>query len=119
MARHAQYNATPIHAQGRVVGHVRGEVFYKTAHSSRHMWRWPPAWAFDVASIGEAEAAGARFVEVFDKDTGTVYRASIAAIRQKGFSLNRGYGQQVALPLPHWETARAAKAEQLALFSGV
>ena len=53
-------------------------------------------------ALAGAERAGAGKVRVVDRDTGTVYVASINAIRQLGFDVDRGFGKQLALPLEHW-----------------
>lgn len=95
---------TPIRVQGRVVGQVEGRTFRKTVRGSKHRLRRPPAWALDVASLDEAEALGARFVEIHDVESDLLYRASIADIRQWGFVLDRGHGLQIALRLEFWAT---------------
>lgn len=117
---HVHSTASPVYAQGRVVGRVRGNVFRKSVRGSRHMLRRPPAWALDVGSLLEAERLGARFVEVFDRDTGATYRADVADVRRHGFTFDRGHGRQIGLPLERWTVRRAGQpvAEQLSLFGG-
>jgi hypothetical protein len=93
----------PILVNGREVGHVRGEVFHKKLCSSRgHLLRVPPAIAFDVRSLEDARRAGALRADVFDLDTGAHYHADVERIFEKGFRLNRGFGDQIALPLTGW-----------------
>jgi len=87
-----------------VVGIVVGETFAKTVHSMRHMLNNPPGWAFDVASIEQAKAYGARRIRLSDKDTDTVFETDFATFDRYAFDLNRGYGRQKALPLERWET---------------
>lgn len=57
----------------------------------------------------------ARRVELYDRDSGQVYAAPIALIRTRGFELDRGFGQQVALPLAFWHVERPGQARQLTL----
>lgn len=97
-------NSTPIFVNNKRVGFVRGQTFYKTLSSSKHFLRIPPAIAFDVASLKSAWRAGARVIEIVDRDTNQIYRAAIRKIRRDGFCLNRGYGQQLALLLVDFET---------------
>ena len=63
------------------------------------MLQRPRAWAVDVAVLRQAEALGARIVEVHDLEDGTVYRAPLERFWQRGIRVNRGYGEQVALLL--------------------
>jgi hypothetical protein len=103
------------------VGHVEGAVFRKTVRGSVHMLRRPPAWALDLQSLADAEAAGATAVEIHDRETGLTYWATIASIRRYGFPLNRGHGAQVGLVLERWQVRRRGEpvAEQLSLFREV
>lgn len=94
--------ASPIYVNGKVVGRVVGGVFFKSVRGSAHFLRVPPAIAFDVSSLDDAEKAGARGVSVVDKETGTTYQATMKVIREDGFPVNRGHGSQIALPMDKW-----------------
>lgn len=91
-----------IWANGKAVGAVRDGTFVKNVHSTKHFLQRPPAICLDLASLADAEKAGARRVEVTDLDTGKTYRADIATIRKHGQKLDRGHGAQVALGLGRW-----------------
>jgi len=111
---------TPVKVRltdGRVVGEVRGNTFVKRVRGSRHMLQRPRAWAVDVAVLREAEALGARAVEVVDTETNTTYRAPLERFWTRGIRVNRGYGEQVALLLADWLPAGqpAVEAVQLSL----
>lgn len=107
-----------IYAAGRVVGIVDGEVFYKTVSASKHFLHTPRAIALDTQSLVDARDAGAFFVEIHDRESGEVYNATIEAIWKRGFTLDRGYGRQIALPIELWQKG-AWPAAQLALDLGV
>lgn len=92
----------PIFVGSRVVGFVSGDTFYKTIKGSRHLLKQPPAIAFDLSSLDDAESMGAERVEVKDSESGRIYRASIVLIRSSGFAVNRRFGSQWALSLPYW-----------------
>jgi len=104
---------TEIYAMGRRIGHVQECVFHKSIKPN-HYLKKPPAIAFDVESLKDAEQAGAIWVHVKDKVTGVVYKASIAQIWRAGFEFDRGFGLQRALVLSAW--TRQGKALQLDLF---
>jgi hypothetical protein len=78
------------------------------------MLRVPPAIAFDLSTLADAERVGAQSVEVFDTESGHAYRAAISTIRARGFRVSRGFGDQLALALHEWR--RDDGAEQLSLF---
>lgn len=92
---------TPVTLPGSnlVVGHVDGAIFRKTVRGSAHFLRKPPAIAFDVSTLDAAERAGALAVLVIDSESGHQYAQRIEVIRRHGFSVNRGFGKQIALPI--------------------
>lgn len=85
-----------------MIGQVRSGVFAKRIRASRHLLRKPPAICFDLESLVEAESAGAGVVRVEDVESGRVYAAMMSDVRRRGFLLNRGHGDQWAVPLPVW-----------------
>lgn len=112
-----QTHYIPIFAGMQAVGAVCGDTFRKTITGSKHFLRRPAGIALDVGSLDAAEQAGALWVTVTDKESGVIYRASIAHIRQAGISINRGFGAQVALPFEGWTKSGRGLAEQLSLWA--
>ena len=92
----------PIYVNEKVVGNVTCLAYYKTVTGSKHFLRTPPAISNDVQALRDAEKAGAIAVIIRDKETGIRYKSSIEAIFKFGISLNRGYGNQIALPMKYW-----------------
>lgn len=128
-----QNNGIPIyrHDGAAVIGQVVGDTFRKRARSSLHLLQRPRAWACDVVSLDQAQAAGASWVEILDQDQDATYRAALADFYQHGIPLDRGHGDQLALTLNRWQKvggrqavtgdpveAAAAGPQQLALFGG-
>lgn len=106
-----QYNTTRRgvevrRADGRIVGQLHGDVLSKHARRE-HMLQRPPAWAWDTSILDAAENAGARFTEI--ECDGLIYRATLADFKRYGFPVNRGYGAQRGLPLPHWHIRRVGE----------
>ena len=99
-----QSGPTPIFLPGnnRPVGFVSGQFFRKTIAGSKHILRTPRAIAFDRSTLDDAEKAGASHVSVTDSETGKTYIAPIDTIRRYGFTVTRGYGNQVALTLDRY-----------------
>lgn len=104
-------NFTTISIGNRIVGIVQNGVFLKRVNASVHFLRRPPAIAFDVSSLKDAEKAGAHIVKVVDKETGVEYEADLSIILDKGFELDRGHGTQIALPLGKWHKSSGTQME--------
>ena len=54
-------------------------------------------------------------VRIEDQETGKVYRADLATLDTYGYRFNRGWGEQIALPLTHWQVQ--GEPIQAALFA--
>lgn len=108
-------------ANGRVVGEVRDGVLRKAVRRSVHFLRKPPAIAWDVACLEQAERLGATRTEILDLESGATYAAPLSAFWRDGIRLNRGHGDQVALPLDRWQVFRKGEpvGVQLCLFGEV
>lgn len=93
-------------------------VFIKRVKSELHLLHLPePSWAFDVAVLKKAEAAGATRVEVHD-ESGCVWWCDLPYLLKRGELLDRGHGRQVALPLHLWSFLPTENAARQAILSG-
>jgi hypothetical protein len=88
----------PVH------GRVKGDTWSKTVRRSQHMLRKPPAWAVDAADLDRATRCGVRWLELYEAEQGVTYRVVLETLRQRGKVFDRGFGQQVLLPLGYWQT---------------
>jgi hypothetical protein len=94
----------------------------------------PPAIAFDISTLDDAQRAGATQLRICDTETGKTYCASIRLVREHGLRFNRDFGDQIALPLAYWsidgalsevkrneaiQVAKREQAGQLSLFAEV
>lgn len=102
---------------GKVVATVEGQELYKRIQA-KHFLRKPPAIAFDLSVIRQAEELGATHIRVVDTTSRSVYRVTMKKFRAIGFPVNRGYGAQMGLTLPHWTESRPDESTptQLSLF---
>lgn len=100
----AGISGNPIMIRGRVSGFYmeRTREYYRRVDGSRHFLRKPPAITNDIDALGEAERLGADRVRIVDSETGNEYLCAIPIIRDYGFPIDRGYGQQIALPFAYW-----------------
>ena len=83
-------------------GHLSGDVWVKTVKGSEHRLQVPPGWAVDVADFKTALSRGARLLCIRDLEAGRAYWARLDTIAAHGFVLQRGFGEQLGLPLAHW-----------------
>ncbi|MBN1230484.1 MAG: hypothetical protein JXA19_01320 [Anaerolineales bacterium] len=102
------HNEQPIKANGRIVGNVVGNIYHKTVSSGKHFLRKPPAIALNISEIEQAEKANAEIIEVTDRDTDLVYSSTLEYLKNKGVEFNRGWGDQIFLPLGDWKVNRKA-----------
>jgi hypothetical protein len=107
-------------ADGRIAGTVTSERFEKRVQD-KHQLQKPPAWCCDVSVLHEAERLGATQVWIKNVETGMSYYAPLAVFWQRGITINRGFGAQIALPLAFWAVVEEPQADmtQLSLFGGV
>lgn len=101
-----QSSITGHKEQGPAHGCVKGDVWLKTARASLHQLRSPRAWAVDAGDLDAAEGCGARYVVLRDLDGLREHWAALSTLRLKGFRLNRGFGEQLALLIEHWQPDR-------------
>jgi hypothetical protein len=96
----------------KTIGIVANNAFIKNLHSSRHFLRKPEAICFDIESIEKVVKLGAKLIKILDLDTGRIYEASIALLKEKGIHINRGFGDQIALPLRYWKCEERNRSRQ-------
>jgi hypothetical protein len=84
---------------------TNSKVHTRRLYGSRHMLRKPRAVAFDAEIVAQLQRLGCQFLEVFDRETGITYRAGFPEFLAKKISINRGFGQQEALPLRYWDSS--------------
>jgi hypothetical protein len=109
-------SSAPIYTVGgKVAGVYDTEacVFRKRCRNE-HLLRRPPAVCVDESVLEELVRLGCRVIEVELVEQNRRLRASIDAFYTHGFRFNRGYGEQVGLPLRYWGT----ESSQLDLFAG-
>lgn len=90
--------------KGKVIGRLVGKTLQKKVKGSVHRLRKPPGWAWDKKVLEEAEKLGGTESEIKDIETGTKYIANLSIFRVHGILINRGHGEQIALPIAYWTT---------------
>jgi hypothetical protein len=96
-------NGKPIFVNGMWIGQVLGDTFVKSLWSKNLLTKPYLAIANSVSALNDAEALGARYCEIFIRDTGMTYRATIKHIREKGETFDFRGDIQIKLILSEWE----------------
>lgn len=92
-----------ITAKGWVVGQFEEGVYRKTVKGSIHMMQSPMGWASDKDICEDLAKLGCKEIRIFDKEKGKTFVASFEEFMAKAIPIDRGYGEQLALPLRYWK----------------
>jgi hypothetical protein len=104
----------PIHlSDGRFVGTVSGDVFRKKLRKSRHMLHSPLGWASDEDILVFITQLGVDKFVIDEIEEGITYEATLDSFYKYGILIDRGYGQQRALPLRFWRKQGEGIPQQL------
>lgn len=91
---------------GRKVAALWGNVLVKIVKGTKQMLRYPLGWACDVTVANTAKSMGANWFQIFNKETKEIYECSMDDFLEKGLEINRGFGDQLVLPIQHWNCIR-------------
>jgi hypothetical protein len=115
MTANSGVRRTYFNTADKPVASLCGHTLRKRVRGSLHQLRQPPAWCVDAAILEAARQDGAELVEVTDVESGKIYHTPIIAFFLHGIRIDRGFGQQLALPLAFWRIEMPG-ARQLDLF---
>lgn len=103
-SRYPHITGQPITVGNKVSGFYmeRSNTYYRRIEGSRHFLKKPAGIANDLAALAEAERLGADRCRIVDSETGCEYTCIIPIIREYGTLIDRGFGQQLALPFQYW-----------------
>jgi len=102
-----------IRVKNKVVGKVVGKLFMKNLKGSVHFLRVPPAIAFDYDTLLNARKNGVFIVQITDRETNQRYLSPLNTVLERGFRINRGYGDQIALEMKYWSHTEPVLQEKL------
>ncbi len=86
------------------VGFVSKDTWFKNINGEKHTLRVFPGICFDITSIEDAQALGAKYVAVLDTNIDKVYVARIERLWEKGEKIERGHNKQWGLTYRYWST---------------
>lgn len=88
---------------GKYTGSVNAGIYHKLVNGKKHMLLSPvPSWAIDKDILDDLTIMHVSQIEITDVQDGTVYLSSMSNFIQNSKPLNRGFGEQLALPLKLW-----------------
>ncbi len=109
---------TPVYrGDGKPIGYIEGDTLFKSVSSEKHMLKKPRGWAWDTDILDQAEKQGAVRIEIHEKLSRKTYHARIQDYWDNGIGFNRGFGDQIVLPLQYWDIRNPGEppTQQLAL----
>ena len=116
-ARHRSSTLPVYTATGKVAGVFdQVEHVFRKRCRAKHVLHSPPAIAIDACVLLRLHQFGCERVEVELVESGRTLTAPFSALEDYGFRLDRGHGEQIALPLGRW---RVQEPEQPTLFEEV
>lgn len=84
-----------------------GRVYvYKSLWATRHFLRTPPAVAMDNTILSQAEALGAEYFVILDRDSEGYLWTEAKNFRERSFPVARGHNPQTAVPLGLWKEGK-------------
>lgn len=106
-----------VKVNGKVIGWLEVDTFYKSVAGSRHKLRKPSAWAIDAEAFDREVMPIANKIVIIDKETDIEYHTSVDTFNRFKGELDRGFGKQYYLTLAHWQTKDNGH-RQLGLWEG-
>jgi hypothetical protein len=97
--------------RGQAVGYIRhGGIFHRKFDPSKHILRFPvPSLCLEVGIVAQLKAANVESLW-FEGSDGVSYKTSLAHFCEAATKENRGYGEQMALPLTGFTVKRTGEA---------
>ena len=87
----------------KMIGEIHDRSFIKRVQGSKHFLRKPAGIAIQQHAYNLIKDA-VDMVEVYDTETGNVFRTSIGTFATVGKVIERNYGKQIVLPFKYWTT---------------
>jgi hypothetical protein len=116
MSRYENHTTAIHNEEGKRIGYIRGDTFYRTFRDAHVLRKPEPSLAIGEYALRQLVAHGVTRLEYKNRETGAIYRASLAHFLAKSIPLDRGYGPQRALSLNGWIQERPGQA---VMFGGV
>lgn len=100
---------TVVHLNSKTIGVIHNDTFRKDINEQKHLLRNPPAIAYDASVIRGLKSMGVTRLLVVGQ--GRFFESTVEMLDTHGIRINRGHGEQIALPLSRW-TIRTMKGEE-------
>lgn len=104
MSKYNTKKLSPLYSEsGKIIGWKEPDAICKSIIASLHMLQKPKGIAWDLSVLERARKDGLKKSRVYDKETGNEYEATIEDFFRYGVRINRGFGEQIVLPLIYWQ----------------
>jgi hypothetical protein len=89
-----------------------GDILFKRCSKSKHFLTTPPGIAIDEDIFNEAVEEGIKYLQIFEREEKMYHSTTVEQFKKKNIFVDRGHGQQLALPLNYWITSKSKEIPQ-------
>lgn len=79
---------------GRLVGHLRGNIYRKVVKKSKHLFRLFDAWGVDTSIVNQLSTEGCTEIRIKDSESGIVYSISLVDFMEHSVEREFGHSKQ-------------------------
>ena len=98
-------------AEGKCIGHIRGETFYKDVKRSKHLLRQWNAWCIDANAYDDMSKGEVFHIIIHDQESGINYYSTTENFNLHRGTVNLGHGTQYFLNMKYWSCAAINQLE--------
>ena len=91
-----------VKAQRKVIGHIKGDTFFKDVKRSKHLLRQWNAWCVDADAYDEMSKGEVFKIIITDQESGIIYYSTTENFEQNRGTINLGHGTQYFLNMKYW-----------------
>jgi len=95
-------------ADGKVLGRIKGNIYFKTIKKSKHFVRkFGGGIAIDTEILNQLAVRNIEFIQVKETENKITYTVSLEKYLEKARQIDLGYGEQKLLAIHHWKAQEA------------
>jgi hypothetical protein len=96
-------NNMNIAVNGKIIGKTEDKTFRKSVKASKHLYRQFNGYSIALSVLEELKGKGIENIEIFDKESKTLYRTTVETYFSKGHEIwIKGFEPQLCLSLVHF-----------------
>lgn len=97
-------------------GYLDGDIFHRTVHLSRHLYRLHDGFGVDRWLIEDLEKTGCQLLCFTEKEEAKQYTIALSDFKEHALPVDHGFSKQLCCPREFWEVRQLPR--QLSLMDG-